>query len=166
MRATPPASAKRKAPPAAETSTPNVRAFIASIPPTTRVVTMAALAFITIVATTWKGKPVEAPAREVLQVRREQTPESPTTSLPALPEPTQLAQVAQVARVSSPPPPATNRPAEAGGLSPQEALEVRQNEESQRQLDANADGSSEMTPIADAGPSPPSAPSAVPLDEL
>ena len=124
-------------------------AFIASVPPATRIVTIAALAVITVAGVIWKGdgravSATDAPAR--LEVRRAESPgvalDEPSQDLPQFTEDRPPAvegdPLPQEPLAASPP----------VDLSPEELL----NQENQRQLDANSDGTAEMVPPADLMP--------------
>jgi hypothetical protein len=164
---TPAASAKRRVAP--DVSAPNLWARVASRPGLT-LLTIAFLGVITVAVARWKPGQSEgiepAPVERKLQVATAQP------GAPLFAEPTEQAEAIPEAPARQdaepiPPPPSVAQEDEGPAPTAAEATEARINEESQRQLDANATGDSEMVPITEFAASPrPQPPSSIPAESL
>ena len=159
--------AERRTRGAVEATPRNVWARVASRPAAT-LVTVVFLAVVTVAGAKWTTGGADAPKSpraerklQVAQVQDRTTPFAPPSQkeASAIPKP----QTAQAAEPSEPAP--IGQDADSPVPTSAEAAELRLNEESQRQLDANATGDSEMLPSMEVSPSPPP-PSAVPADSL
>jgi hypothetical protein len=152
-----------------DASVPNVWARMASRPAVT-LLTIAFIGVMTVAGARWKAGRSEATApvavERKLQVAKIQPPtpifSEPTQEAPPLAEPSPRQQAAPI-----PPPPPVAQVDDGPPPTAAEATEAKINEETQRQLDANATGDSEMVPIAEFAASPSPQPSgSIPAESL
>jgi hypothetical protein len=141
--------------------------------PVATVLTVAFLGVVTVAGARWRAAseaPEPARIERKLQVAKVQDAPPSSSSSFNLPIPAAQASPAIQSRQESKPASPQARALPDGDAPPPpnsvEAYEAKLNEESQRQLDANATGDSEMVPIADFTPPSTQPPSSVPLDSL